>query len=242
MKPQKHIKLLFVSLFMASALFSCKKLNKEETTVYFHLHNPVTNKGYSNVTVRIIEQKDVTPPLKLQSKYESKVIWEGKTDANGKASCSFKTLKSDKYTYWHSVDESFMNGKKIITQPDYGSLIKSSTTNLNYKLVVDDIKYVILYKNINCYDENDKCRFRKRNLIKPWESEWSAWMPNSPNFPNGYFEGCYENINIPSSVAVLCQDAWEVEYEVIRNGVTTTFKDTLYIIGNNTVDTLKYFY
>jgi hypothetical protein len=111
---------------MTSVLFSCKKQNKEETTVHFHLYNPVTNEGYSNVSVKIIEQKDVTPPLKLQSKYESRVIWEGKTDANGKASCSFKTLKSDKYTYWQSVDESFMNGKKIITQPDYGPISKNS--------------------------------------------------------------------------------------------------------------------
>ena len=241
MKPQKHIKLLFVSLFMASALFSCKKQNKEETTVYFSIYNPISGKGMSGVSVKIIEQKDVTPPLKLQSKYESKIIWEGTTDANGKASHSFKTLKSDKYTYWHSVDESFMNGKKIITQPDYGPVSKNAPNTMTYKVVRDNINIIVWRKNINCYDENDKCKIRERSLVKPWNAEWSKWIPqNSPFYPNNYYEGCDEYLS--NNIGQLPQDIIEVEYEVTRNGITTTFKDTLYIIGNNTVDTLKYFY
>ena len=210
MKPLKHIKLLFVSLFMASALFSCKKQNKEETTVYFSIYNPISGKGMSGVSVKIIEQKDVTPPLKLQSKYESKVIWEGKTDANGKASCSFKTLKSDKYTYWHSVDESFMNGKKIITQPDYGPISKNSVNKKTYKFV-DYINYVTVIKNINCFDGNDKCRKRQRSILL--EQNWGQWFPYPNSIVPQYYEGCFEYI---SEVGYSYQNIYEVEYEVIN--------------------------
>lgn len=237
MKAQRLIKLLFVSLL----LVACKKEYKEDTTVHFHLYNPVTNEAYSNVTVKIIEQKDVSSKLQLSSEYETQVIWEGKTDANGKASYSFKGYKSDKYTYWHSVDESFMAGKKIIARPDYGSLKMLSNTTLSYKVVLDNINVVIWRKNANCFDENDKCRMRTRSLIKPWEYQWSEWGPqNSPIYPNNYYEGCSEYLS--SAVGQLPQNITEVEYEVTRNGITTSFRDTLYITGQNGTDTLKYFY
>ncbi|MCO5258626.1 MAG: hypothetical protein M9916_00585 [Crocinitomicaceae bacterium] len=237
MKPQKHIKLLFASLFIASMLFSCKKQNKEDTIVNFHLYNPVTNEGFSNVTVKIIEQKDVTPPLKLENKYEKKVIWEGVTDVNGKASYSFKTFKSDKYTYWQSVDESFMNGKKIITQPDYGSISKNSINKKTYK-IVDYINYVFVIKNINCLNGSDQCRFRQKS-IPCQEESWSAWSPFPVSGISSYYEGCFEYI---SEVVYSHQNIYEVEYEITRNNITFYLKDTLYIIGNNSVDTLKYFY
>ena len=235
MKTRKFIKLVFISVL----LFSCKKQYKEDTTVYFHLYNPVTNEAYSGVKVAVYEQKDVTSVLKLQNEYESNKIWEGVTDAYGKASHSFKTYKKDKYTYWHSVDESFMAGKKKIEQPEYGPLKKMVKNNLTYKAVSDNINIIIWWKNNYCFDENDKCKFRERSILKG--ENWSLWKPSTTSFhPNGYIEGCYEYMS--SSVGQTHQNIYEIEYEVIRNGMTTFFKDTLYIIGNNSVDTLKYFY
>jgi hypothetical protein len=73
--------------------------------------------------VKIHEQEDVTPASKFSKEYKNTVIWEGKTDANGKASHSFKARKQDKYTYWHAVDQSFMNGVEIVEQPEYGPII-----------------------------------------------------------------------------------------------------------------------
>ena len=239
MKTRKLIKLVFISVL----LFSCKKQYKEDTTVYFHLYNPVTNEAYSGVKVAVYELKDVTPTLSIlsDSKYDSNKIWEGVTDAYGKASHTFNAYKKGKYTYWHSVNESFIAGKKKVEQPEYGPLKMSSNNNLVYKAVSDNINVVVWRKNINCIDENDKCRIRERSLVKPWEAEWSDWRPqNSPFYPNNYYEGCSEYLS--STVGQLPQDIIEVEYEVIRNGITTFFKDTLYIIGNNSVDTLKYFY
>lgn len=238
MKTQKLIKLLYASTLIL-LLFSCKKYYKEDTVVNFHLFNPVTNEGFSNVTVKIIEQKDITKPFQLTNEYETIVIWEGKTDSNGKASYSFKGRKNGKYTYWTSVDESFMVGKEIITQPEYKPLTMLSTNDLTYKVVVDNINVVIWWKNTNCFDTNDKCRFRERDILK--SEVWSDWKPSITSFfPNGYIEGCYEYHS--SSVGQLPQNITEVEYEVTRNGITTTFKDTLYLIGNSSIDTLKYFY
>ncbi|MEZ4890714.1 MAG: hypothetical protein R2779_09250 [Crocinitomicaceae bacterium] len=210
MKPQKHIKLLFVSLFMTSMLFSCKKLNKEETIVNFHLYNPVTNEGYSNITVRIIEQKDVTPPLKLQSKYESKIIWEGKTDANGKASYSFKTLKSDKYTYWHSVDEDAIQvgGGKILTRAEYGPLQNEKINTIEYTYTVP-ASYLLHIKNVFCLNQNDIFRYRVYWIYRTGLSNWSNWSQHQ--------FGCYEAVNLTNNIGQLAsQDIIEVEYEVIR--------------------------
>ena len=85
----------------------------------------------------------------------------------------------------------------------------------------------------------DRCKFRERSMIK--EEEWSAWKPSITSFyPTGYIEGCYEHIS--SGVGQTHQNIYEVEYEVTRNGITTSFRDTLYITGQNGTDTLKYFY
>jgi len=221
-------------------LFSCKKQNKEDTIVNFHLYNPVTNEGFSNVTVKIIEQKDVTPPLKLENKYEKKVIWEGVTDVNGKASYSFKTFKSDKYTYWQSVDVSFMNDKKIITQPDYGPISKNTSNTIMFKVVHDNINYIWWIKNTNCFDNNDKFRWRKRSIMNIFDSVWRPWSPliGSPSYPDGYYEGCFEY----TLLHTYSQDIWDIEMEVTKNGITTIVRDTFYLTGQNGTDTLKLFY
>ena len=231
MKPQKHIKLLFVSLFMTSMLFSCKKLNKEETIVNFHLYNPVTNEGYSNITVRIIEQKDVTPPLKLQSKYESKVIWEGKTDANGKASHTFKGYKSDKYTYWQSVDEDAIQvgGNKILTRAEYGPLQNEKINTIEYTYTVPAL-FMLQFKNVNCWDTNDRFKIRYRWMYNSNQFGWSNWTQN-------HF-GCYE---LTYKYNGSYEDYLIYQYEVERNGVLNTYIDTFYI-NPNYVDTLKIYY
>ncbi|MCO5258628.1 MAG: hypothetical protein M9916_00595 [Crocinitomicaceae bacterium] len=232
MKPQKYIKLLFVSLFMTSVLFSCKKQNKEETTVYFHLYNPVTNEGYSNVTVRIIEQKDVTPPLKLQSKYESKIIWEGKTDANGKASCSFKTFKSDKYTYWHSVDEDAIQvgGNKILTRAEYGPLQNEKINKIEYTYTVPAL-FMLQFKNVNCWDTNDRFKIRYRWMYNSNQFGWSNWSQDQFGCYDSGVSGKWNSYN----------DFFICQYEVERNGVLNTYIDTFYI-NPDYVDTLKIYY
>ena len=244
MKTRKFIKLVFISVGIAGFLFSCKKENKEDTVVHFHLYNPVTNEAYSGVKVAVYELKDVTPTLSIlsDSKYDSNKIWEGVTDIYGKASHSFKTYKKDKYTYWHSVDESFIAGKKKVEQPEYGPLSKNTINKTTYKVVHDNINYIRWVKNMNCFDNNDKCRWRRKSIVDIYDSNWRPWSPlvGSPSYPQGFYEGCFEHIY--ASTYTHKQDIWEIEMEVTKNGITTVTRDTFYLTGQNGTDTLKIFY
>ena len=239
MKTQVAIRLLCISslLFICT---SCKKYSKELTTVNFHLYNPVTNEGYANVKVQITQQEDVTGAFQAESEYESTIIWEGYTDADGKASYSFKAMKKDKFEYWQSVDNSVLNSSVnvLLTQPDFMPLIKNEINNKVYKAIKNNVTFVSWIKNINCYNQFDKMRYRKKSLIA-FSSDWGAWSPgtNNPFYPNGYFEGCFE-----LGPNTHTQDIWDVEMEVTKNGITTSLRDTFYITGQNGTDTLKLFY
>lgn len=233
MKKAIVIKLLFISILVILGN-SCKKYSKELTTVNFHLYNPVTNEGYANVKVQIIQQEDVTGAFQVESEYESTVIWEGVTDANGKTSYSFNAMKKDKFTYWQSVDDGFKVGKNIILQPDYKPLNINEINEINYKI----LKYINLInwiKNDSCIDVNDKMRFRRKSIINIYDN-WSNWIPNGPN---GYYEGC---MNYFTNSYTHTQDIWDVEMEVTKNAITTIQRDTFYLTGQNGIDTLKLFY
>ena len=236
MKTRKFIKLVFISVGIAGFLFSCKKENKELTTVDFHIYNPVSGEAMTGVKVAVYELKDVTPTLSIlsDSKYDSNKIWEGVTDAYGKASHTFNAYKKGKYTYWHSVNESFIAGKKKVEQPEYGPLNKNGINKVTFK-VTDYVNYVTWIKNLNCFDQNDKFRYRRKSLIDPYA--WSYWTPSSPV---DYFEGCFELVS--NNPNVHAQDIWEIEMEVTKNGITTVTRDTFYLTGQNGTDTLKIFY
>jgi len=236
MKTQVAIKLLCIS-YLLFICTSCKKYSKELTTVNFHLYNPVTNEGYANVKVQITQQEDVTGAFQVESKYENKVIWEGYTDANGKASYSFNAMKKDKFEYWQSVDNAIKLNKEIIYQPDFSPIKKNETNSIKYALV-NYVNYISWYKNISCFDSNDRCKIRRKSIVKDWES-WSEWFPTAQSpYPTGY-EGCYESL---SNLLSHTQDIWDIEMEVTKNGITTILRDTFYITGQNGTDTLKLFY
>lgn len=105
MIKSKLMKSMFFSLALALFLVGCKKESSGLTTVNFHLLNVATGEAYAGVKVKIIERKEVRPsPLNFETQYKPAVIWEGVTDADGKASHSFKTYKHFTWSYWASVD------------------------------------------------------------------------------------------------------------------------------------------
>src|SRR5690606_7425387 len=210
-----------------------KKENKELTTVNFHIYNPVSGEGMAGVKVAVYELKDVTPTLAIlpTSEYENNKIWEGVTDADGKASHTFSTLKKDKYTYWHYVDESVVKSgnRKLLSQPEYGPLQKEKINKVEYTYTVP-ASFVGNFKNINCVDENDRFRFRFRKLYNTTSFGWTNWSLDQ--------FGCYEfthNYNNAYEDYLICQ------YEVERSGITNTYEDTFYI-SPYSVDTFKIFY
>ena len=231
MKTRKFIKLVFISISIIGFLFSCKKENKELTTVDFHIYNPVSGEAMANVKVAVYEQKDVTSALKLQNEYESNKIWEGVTDAYGKASHSFKTYKKDKYTYWHSVDENAVKegNRKLLSQPEYAPLQKEKVNKVEYTYTIP-ASFVGSFKNVNCVDENDRFKFRFQKLYNTTSFGWSNWSLDQ--------FGCYELIHHYNNAY---EDYLICQYEVERNGITNTYLDTFYI-NPYSVDTFKIFY
>ena len=233
MKTRKFIKLVFISVGIAGFLFSCKKENKELTTVDFHIYNPVSGEAMTGVKVAVYELKDVTPTLSIlsDSKYDSNKIWEGVTDAYGKASHTFKTYKKDKYTYWHSVDENAVKGgnRKLLSQPEYAPLQKEKVNKVEYTYTVP-AKFVSHFKNINCTGETNRFKFRVKRMYNTILFGWTNWSLDQ--------FGCYDNITNHNNSY---NDYFITEYEVERNGVTNTYLDTFYI-NPYSVDTLKIFY
>lgn len=220
MKKVIVIKLLFIS-FLFLVISSCKKYSKELTTINFHVYNPVSGGGLSGVHVSIVEQEDVTKAFQVESKYETKVIWEGVTDSDGKASYSFNAMKKDKFTYWQNADVNYIqaNNRKLLKQPDFQEKSKNVVNNNEYTFTVP-ASFVGHYKNVNCLNSNDRFRFR---FSKKY---------NSTSF------GCYE---LTYNYNGAYEDYLIYEYEVERNGILNTYLDTFYI-NPNFVDTLKIYY
>ena len=236
MKKNIGIRLLFISLLFFC--LGCKKKSKELTTVNFHLYNPVTNEAYAGVKVWVLQEKNTGSGFNTGS--ETEVVWEGVTDAYGKASYSFKAYNSTKYYYWQDAENSFVQDPALhlLQQPEFLPLNKNEENEVIYK-VVKKLNYVRWVKNIVCYDGNDKFRWRRKSLVDIFD-DWSQWVPliGSPSYPDGYYQGCFENIYTHTDT----QDIWDVEMEVIKNGVTTLVRDTFYITGQYGTDTLKLFY
>ena len=85
-------------------------------------------------------------------------------------------------------------------------------------------------KNINCFDSNDKMRFRRKLLFSNGSpAGWSSWG----TLEASYFHGCVNEF----STLYKPQDIYEVEST--KNGLINTYIDTFNIALN---DTLKIYY
>lgn len=236
MKKAANRKFKYFSLLLCLLLLmACKKESKEYTTVNFHLYNPVTLEAYSGVHVYIVRSKEPKSIILFNNKSKKEVIWEGITDVNGKASHSFKAFNNLDYTYYETVDENVFNNKYVYSRPFFGDLVKNTVNDGTYK-IVNYTNYSFWIKNINCLNSGDKFRWRDKNLLLLSDS----WGPWSPWTPDNYHYGCYEFlytglINTPQEIKL-------IEMEVTRNGVVSIIRDTVYLTGQNGIDTLKLFY
>lgn len=235
MKTQKFIKLLFVSCLIIS--LGCKK-HKNLTTVNFHLYNPVTNEPYAGVKVKVLQDKQTGGGLNIGATTET--IWEGVTDANGKASHSFKAKNGANFFYWQYVDQNFTQNPnyEFLILPEFLPLNKNEVNEVVYK-TVKKVNFVTWIKNVDCFDQNDKMRYRRKDIADIFDN-WTYWIPivGAPSYPNGFYEGCFEHTHTYAHT----QKIWDIEMEVTKNGVTSIVRDTFYITGQNGTDTLKLFY
>ncbi|SFT84684.1 hypothetical protein SAMN05216474_2661 [Lishizhenia tianjinensis] len=236
MKNLVHNVLLYSSLLILTT--GCIKKSNKETRVHFHLFNPVTLEEFEGVQVKIYRMKSYILPK--ESKME--LVWEGYTDASGRASYVFNAADKAKYEYIPEVDLSFTEGKELIFEPSpYYAISKDLENILNY-CVVQKIQWIHHFKNINCFDANDKVRWRFKDLTLGSDNTWSYWFPHSGSnsfSPSGYFEGCTDHL---TATRVDNQRIFLSQLEVTKNDSTYIIEDTLRLTGENGIDTLKLYY
>lgn len=236
MKNQVISVLLCFSFLLTAT--SCIKKSKKPTQVHFHLFNPVTLETFEGVHVKIYRMK--SPKLPVDSKIE--LEWEGYTDAQGRASYVFNAADKAKYEYIPEVDKSFAQDMELISEPSpYYAITKDLNNLLRYR-VVKKIQWIHHFKNINCYNQNDRARWRYNDITLGIDDTWTDWYPwnnqNSPS-PSGYFEGCTDFL---TATRVDNQRIFLSQLEVTKNDSTYIIEDTLRITGENGIDTLKLFY
>jgi hypothetical protein len=225
----QKINYVLILFFTVLLLAGCKKESKEYTTVIWEVVNPVTNAPYTNIKVRLYEAK------KTNNGIEYSLIYEGKTNNQGRVEYSFKANLSGKYWYRPEINEGSLgvNGidYSVIKQPSPSvDNVKKDEENIIRYEIVPYGEYVTHIKNINCQGTNDQMRLRRRYKVTGFSADFDDWTP--------YNEGCFENIY---GVYKRRSDSVFFEIEVIR-GSSTEIIQKEFFIGPNEIDTLKLYY
>ena len=220
----KHILTLSVLLLLIS---SCNKTDFDTTTIVdINIINPVTKTGYENVTFSIFEANS-----SIFGSGKTTMIYSGKTDVNGKTYYKFDVNKNHRdYTI------TFDYSKMLVPENDYDFsyardneiITRGAVNNFNFEI----LPYFSYIKNINCFDENDKMRFRTKHLFSQGTPEWSFW----DTLDQSYSYGCKD----VSHLLYKPQDIYIYEVESTKNGILSTYIDTFKAESN--LDTFKIYY
>jgi hypothetical protein len=220
-------------LFLAgSFLLSCrKKLSKEDTTVEWVVVNPVTNTPYVGVAVQLFLES------KHNSSIQSELIFEGKTDNQGRCVTVFNSYVHSNHWYSSKVNLNWLGMEGvhywIRKQPDVSSysIQKDKTNVLRYE-ILPYAEVVWHIKNMNCQGANDTMKYRFQELFTSTYG-WTEWIQNEHTI------GCtneYYHVNRISDKIV-------IEAEIIRaNSTIEYFLDTFLVGGTTNIDTIKLYY
>jgi len=233
---QQKINYVLILLFTVLLLAGCRKESKEYTTVIWEVVNPVTNTPYKNMLVRLYEAK------KTNKGIEYELIYEGKTDNQGKAKYSFKAALSGKFWYKSEINEGYLGQNGI----DYSVIKQPSPSDENVKKDEENIiryeivpygGFIIHIKNTDCQGANDKMRYRVNQLYTRPNDGYSNWSPSS-TLTSGYYEGCYYDI---TNVVTNRSDSIVYELEVTKNNITELLEKKFHN-SPEVVDTIKLYY
>jgi len=217
-------------------LTNCKKLrSKAPLTIDITCQNPVDGSAFPGVVFKIYEVKDKFS-IGLSTNQKKELIYTGTTDITGKANYEFDAIKNSKYSYEIFFDYSNMDvpdGEYYLNKTRDFDYLKKNETNMFDFDILPYFSFVQHIKNINCFDSNDKMRFRMKQLFTNGTPEWSFW----DTLEQAYFHDCTDEINNLYKP----QDIYIYIYEVesTKNGVISTYIDTFYMTA---VDTFKIYY
>lgn len=185
-----------------TVLLSCKsdEEKKKYTSLKVHVVNPVGNVPISDLLCSVIEDGDISAAGLLNQGYSTNGVYE----------FNFLASKNKSYTLICSPDlEKYFPAS--ISQ--YSTIVKYQPNEFNFRLVPQaHIRYH--YKNVSCFDDNDKLVINRWNL-------------NVPELDDLYplpLMGCLDNFTSYNWMPV---GMYHYHWEVTKNGITNSFDDTI---------------
>lgn len=228
MHYQKYISRTIIVLILIASFLSCKKLDKDnpiEFTIKAHI--PYSDEPISGVKYTVREYKSKTQLTSFGDIEYTDFILEGTTDVNGNAVISFAPKKNMKYHYDITFDysnlqfASYSGSYSLIKVPNYVPLSRNDQPDFEIRALPHcNVHFKI--ENVNCFDSNDKMRFKTFNMDefpnKTFETIYT-W--------SNYFEGCAVSLENTSNDMLSGRKIYQIE--VTRNNVVTTYIDTFFL-------------
>ena len=215
---------LFFHCLLLLSVSSCKKLDKDnpiEFTIKAHI--PYNDEPISGVKYTIKEYRSKIGGKISEVEYTDFIL-EGTTDVNGNASISFAPRKNIKYHYDITFDYSnihfanYSGSYSLIRVPNYVPLSRNDQQDFEIR-ALPHCSVHFKVENINCFDGNDKMRFKTFNLDE-FPNQSFQYIPVWGNYFNGCGLFSDETFNNRLSGRILYQ------IEVTRNNEVTTYIDT----------------
>lgn len=228
MHYQKHIHRAVIILSLLVSLSSCKRLDKKnpiEFTIQAHI--PYSNEPIAGVKYTISEYRSKKFSKKLGEIEYTDFKLEGVTDASGWAKISYFPKKNLDYMYRIDFDysniqfASYSGSYSLINAPSYDLVTRDNQEDYEIRaLPLCNIHFKI--ENMNCFDANDKMRFKTFNMDE---------FPNQSfqyiNVWSNDFTDCAVNLENTSNDMLSGRKLYQIE--VTRNGQVTTYIDTFFL-------------
>jgi hypothetical protein len=230
--PNRRINILFCSL-IAVLFLSCHKSNNKEPIIFNIVATiPYDGTPIPGIKYKIVEYKNKSSIFSTAIKTEA-TGWEmtGETNAQGMASGSFDGVFKSNYNYSIYFDYSSM--KLPLSLSDV-SIIGPTFDKLNRSAPIDNVyNFRVLpyttvkrkFTNTNCFDGNDKMRFKKIYMDESTQQSFDY-----ENFGN-YYVGCGIVGGTDTPFKTLCGRLVR-QIEITKNNVTTTYIDTALFLPN----------
>ncbi len=205
-------KIILITLALLS-LISCKEENsKKYTQVKVNVSNYISGLPIEDITCAVYEQDALSNSTLLSQASTFDGVFE----------YNFLAKKNKTYFMTCSID---LEKYKMIQFFQYVDLDKFVLNEFDFSLVPHgNMRFV--FKNVNCFDENDEffLHYFRSLDISDYITESNPAIDKKI--------GC--SIDITTSYTPIPYGNYEYKWHVIRNGITTTQIDTMYLpVGEN---------
>lgn len=218
---------LLLAALCGVLLSSCKRLDKKhpiEFTIQSHI--PYSGEPISGVKYTIVEYRSKKGLGIGEIEYTDFKL-EGFTDASGWARISFLPKKNLDYMYRIYFDysniqfQNYSGSYSLINAPSYDLMTRNDQRDYEIRALPHcSIHYKV--ENVNCFDSNDKMRFKTFNLDE-FPNQSFQYITVWGNYLNGcgsFFDGTFNEMLSGRKL---------YQIEVTRNNVVTTYIDTFFL-------------